>query len=285
MLNFTPLHAFVAARVDGMALVDTLTADIREEIKGALRRYSVLIFPNQAINDEQQIRFTQSFGPLETTKIGTEGTGTPLVILRNFDDNHHLVSTDHRQNLNNRANQLWHTDSSFKSIPAHASILSAREVPLCGGDTHFVSMRAVYRILPNELKARINGRYAIHSYATSRDAIHPKLMTQAERETLPPVRQPMVLHHGNELGPSLYLGSHVCAVEGFTQAEGQQLIRELMDFATQPEFVFTHQWTQYDLVMWDNRAVIHRATPYLQSNDRRHMVRSTIAGTPPTSVP
>ena len=283
MLNLTPLHPFIAARVDGAVLSDTINADIRQQIEGALRQHSVLIFPNQAINDEQQIRFTESFGALEKTKLGTEGTGTPLVTLRNFDDNNQLVSANHRQNLNNRANQLWHTDSSFKTIPARASVLSAREVPLCGGDTYFVNMRAVYRMLPNQLKSRVSNRYAIHSYATSRDAIDPKLMTKAEREALPPVRQPMVLHHENGLAPSLYLGSHACAVEGLSQIDGQQLIQELMDFSTQPQFIFRHEWTQYDLVMWDNRAVIHRATPYAQGDERRHMVRTTIAGALPRS--
>ena len=283
MLSFTPLHPLFAARAEGFIDAGTINADVCGQIKAALRQYSVLIFPNQAIDDDEQIHFTRQFGPLEATKIGTEGTGTPLVILRNFDDKNRLVESDHRQNLNNRANQLWHTDSSFKPIPAKASILSAREIPLCGGDTHFVSMRAVYRSLPHVLKSRINDRYALHSYAASRDAIDPKLITQQERMALPPVRQPMVLHDENGLNPSLYLGSHACAVEGLPEFEGQQLIQELMEFATQPEFIFAHAWTQYDLVMWDNRAVIHRATPYRQGDERRHMVRTTIAGSCPIS--
>ena len=282
MPAYTPLHRLFAAQVDNVDLSEPIDETTFSSIEAAFRQHSVLVFPNQPLDDEQQIAFSRRFGELEKTKLGTIGSGTHIVVLRNFDEFGDLVEANHRQNLTNQANQLWHADSSFKPVPALASMLSAREVPSEGGDTQFISMRKVYSELPDELKARVHGRYAVHSYAHSRDQIDRDLMTVPERETLPPVRQAMVLDHGEELGHSLYVGSHACTVEGLSEAEGHQLIEELMAFATQPRFIFTHCWENHDVVLWDNRAVVHRGRPYRHTRERRHMVRTTIAGHHPT---
>jgi alpha-ketoglutarate-dependent 2,4-dichlorophenoxyacetate dioxygenase len=284
MLKITPLNPLFAARVEGLDLArgvdDATFATIRE----AFDRFSVLVFAKQDIDDAGQIAFSERFGPLELTKVGTNGAGSKLVILTNTGADGAIVPPTDRQILNNKANQLWHADSSFKPIPARASMLSARAIPTVGGDTQFVSMRAVYAALPADLKLAVEGRVAIHDYAFSRTKVDPALMTEAERASLPPVRQAMVLDR-NRFGRSLYVGSHTAAVEGMDAAEGRALIERLLAFATQPRFVFSHRWALHDLVLWDNQAVIHRATPFPDAQERRHMVRTTIAGDLPTLAP
>ena len=252
------------------------------ELRAALLQHAVLVFPDQVLDDAQQIAFSQGFGPLEQTKVGTLGSGSQVVVLTNIGPDGAVVPPSHRQSLNNRANMLWHTDSSFKPMPAEASMLSARLIPATGGDTEFICMRSVYAALPDVLKAEIAGRVAIHDFAHSRSKIDPSLVTQAERDSLPPVRQAMVLDHGPALGKSLYLGAHAKAIEGKDDNSAGALIDELMDFATQDQFIYRHRWRPHDLLIWHNRAVLHRATPFDAGQEKRLMVRTTIAGDRPT---
>jgi alpha-ketoglutarate-dependent 2,4-dichlorophenoxyacetate dioxygenase len=282
MLDVTPLHPLFAARVSRLDLIRGISDADFVTILDAFERYSVLVFPDQNIDDARQIAFSERFGPLETTKTGTNGAGSPLVILTNVGGDGRIVPPNDRQILNNKANRLWHTDSSFKPIPARASMLSAREIPPGGGaDTQFVSMRAVYAELPEDLKRAVEGKVAVHDYTYSRSQIDPTLITDAERAAVPPVRQAMVLNH-SRYGRSLYIGSHASRVEGMNEADGRALLDRLLAFATQPRFVFSHRWAPHDLVLWDNRAVIHRATPFRSADERRRMVRTTIAGDAPT---
>ena len=275
-----PLHRFFGAIVEGVDLTKRINDETFTQLWNALTEFSVLVFPGQEINDAQQIAFSQRFGPLETTKVGTRGTGSPLVILSNIGEDNRVVPFANRLNMVNRANMQWHADSSFKRIPAQTSILSAREVPVTGGNTEFVSMRVVYAELPEDLKQAVEDRVAIHDFAHSRDKVDPNLMTDSERATLPPVRQAMVLDQGHKL--SLYIGSHVSDVEGMTTSESRKLIDRLLSFATQKQFIYRHTWCLHDLVMWDNRSVIHRAQPFINHKERRRMVRTTIAGVTPT---
>tara|TARA_B100001765_G_scaffold207473_1_gene165653 strand:- start:14 stop:862 length:849 start_codon:yes stop_codon:yes gene_type:complete len=275
-----PLHRLFGAIVEGVDVTKPIHDETFTELQNALTEFSVLVFPGQEINDAQQIAFSQRFGPLETTKVGTRGTGSPLVILSNIGEDNRVVPFADRLNMVNRANMQWHADSSFKRIPAQTSILSAREVPVTGGNTEFVSMRVVYAELPEDLKQAVEDRVAIHDFAHSRDKVDPNLMTDSERATLPPVRQAMVLDQGHKL--SLYIGSHVSDVEGMTTSESRKLIDRLLSFATQKQFIYRHTWCLHDLVMWDNRSVIHRAQPFINHKERRRMVRTTIAGVTPT---
>ena len=280
MIATRPLHRLFGAVVEGVDVTKPIHDETFTELQNALTEFSVLVFPGQEINDAQQIAFSQRFGPLETTKVGTRGTGSPLVILSNIGEDNRVVPFADRLNLVNRANMQWHADSSFKRIPAQTSILSAREVPVTGGNTEFVSMRVVYAELPEDLKQAVEDRVAIHNFAHSRDKVDPNLMTDSERATLPPVRQAMVLDQGHKL--SLYIGSHVSDVEGMTTSESRKLIDRLLSFATQKQFIYRHTWCLHDLVMWDNRSVIHRAQPFINHKERRRMVRTTIAGVTPT---
>ncbi len=280
MLAITPLHPLFAARVTGLDLMQALDSARFAEVRAAFERYSVLVFPGQAIDDAAQIALSERFGPLEATRAGINGTGSKLIVLTNVGPDGSIGAPTDKQVLNNRANQVWHTDSSFKPVPALASLLSAREIPAEGGDTEYASMRAAYDALPDADKAALRGWVAVHDFAWSRSRVDPTLMSDAERAAHPPVRQAMVVE--GEHGPALYLGAHAARVEGMPEAEGRALIDRLMAFATQPQFVYRHVWASHDLVLWDNRAVLHRATPFRSSNERRHMVRTTVAGQAPT---
>ena len=278
MPTITPLQPLFAARVSGLDLANDIDDATFATVRDAFDRYSVLVFPGQTITDEQQVRFSERFGPLEATRAGANGAGSKLIVLTNIAPDGSIGAPTDKQVLNNRANQVWHTDSSFKPVPARASLLSAREIPSLGGDTQYASMRLAYAALPDEDKRLVEGLVAVHDFGWSRSRIDAALMTEAERAANPPVRQAVVVDSPN--GKALYLGAHARCIEGMDEAEGRALIDRLMAFGTQERFVYSHRWAPHDLVMWDNRAVLHRATPFASSNERRHMVRTTVAGGP-----
>lgn len=282
MIGTKQMHPLLAAEITGLDVSAPIPEAVFSEINEAFRQHSVLVFRDQPITDDQQIAFSERFGDLETTKVGTVGTGSKLIVLSNMDADGTVVPPSDRQSLNNRANRSWHADSSFKAVPAMASMLSARIIPSKGGDTEYISMRAVYAELPDRLKQAVEGKVVVHDYAYSRSKIDPNLVTDEERAAVPPVRQAMVIDHGSDLGRSLYLGAHAARVEGMPEDEGRALIDELMAFATQERFVYAHKWRPLDLILWDNRAVIHRATPFESATEKRLMVRTTIAGEAPT---
>lgn len=284
MIDAKPLHPLFAAEVRGLDLVRPLDAATLRQIKDAFARYSVLVFRDQDITDEQQITFSEHFGSLERTKVGTPGAGSPLIILTNIGADGSITSPTDKQILNNKANQYWHADSSFKPVPAKASMLSARIIPSKGGNTEYLSMRAAFAALPPAKQAEIKGLVAIHDYSHGRSKIDPNLVTDEERRAVPPVRQAVVLDHG-AFGSSLYLGAHCAAIEGWPEAKGRALIDELMAHATQARFVYSHSWQPHDMILWDNRAVLHRATPFATTAEQRLMVRTTIAGDGPTIAP
>lgn len=280
-IDIAPLHPLFAAEVTGLSLDRMPDAPLQDTLRDAFERFGVLVFRDQRITDDQQIAFSHVFGDLEVTKVGTPGAGSALIVLTNIGPNGEIAVPTDKQVLNNRANQHWHADSSFKPVPAKASMLSARILPETGGNTEYICMRSVYAALPDEDKALLEGRVAIHDYAYGRSKIDPNLVTEEERKAVPPVRQAMVLDHG-KWGKSLYIGAHTAAVEGMPEAESRALIDRLMDFATQPQFIYSHKWQPHDMILWNNRAVVHRATPFPNATQRRKLVRTTIAGDAPT---
>ena len=281
MIAVERLHPLFAARVTGVDLRRPVPDDDFAAIREAFEEHLVLVFPGQDIDDAQQIAFSERFGPLETTRSGANGAGGKLVVLTNFDDGGALVPPTDKQIMNARANQFWHADSSFKAVPALASMLSARVLPPSGGDTQFASMRAAYAALPEADRAAIARRVAIHDFGWSRSRVDPALISPAERAALPPVRQSVVLDHGRH-GPSLYLGAHARTIEGMDDGEAAALIARLNVFATGERFIYAHVWSPHDVVLWHNRAVLHRATPFSGAAAKRRMVRTTIAGNAPT---
>jgi alpha-ketoglutarate-dependent 2,4-dichlorophenoxyacetate dioxygenase len=281
MFQTTPLTPILGARITGLDIARGVDGPTMAALRDALDRFSVLVFPDQHLDDAAQIAFSEGFGPLERTRPGAPGAGSPVIILSNIGPAGEIAPPTDKQLLNNKANRFWHHDSSFKPVPAYASLLSAREIPSAGGDTEFASMRAAFAALDPAEQAGLRGRAAIHDFGWSRARVDATLVSEAERHQHPPVRQALVLEE-NPYGPALYLGAHARGIEGMDEAQSRALIERLMAHATQPAFTYAHRWQPHDLVMWDNRAVLHRATPFATTTERRHMVRTCVAGIAPT---
>jgi alpha-ketoglutarate-dependent 2,4-dichlorophenoxyacetate dioxygenase len=198
------------------------------------------------------------------------------VILKTLDDNGNVVPEDHRLALRNKANQLWHTDSPFKRLPALASVLSSRIIPGRGGETEFVSTRLAFERLDPALRKRLENSFAWHDYAYSRGKIAPGLASPEERAALPPQCWRLVWKNPINGRGALYIASHAYAIEGMEDAAGKKLLGELMDAATAPGVSYVHTWRKGDVIMWDNRATMHRGRPW-PANEPRYMVRTTIS--------
>jgi alpha-ketoglutarate-dependent 2,4-dichlorophenoxyacetate dioxygenase len=289
-LTITSVHPALGARVEGVDLAAPLDDATFGKIHDAFQEYSVLVFPGQRLTDEQQMAFTTRFGPLETTikSIGQERRlHENMVDLSNVDPQAEgrLMGWNDRRMLYQSGNQLWHTDSSFKPVPAMASLLSGREVPPVGGETEYVSMRHAYATLPAELQRRLEGRVVVHSILYSRSTIAKGLFDPEHEQELPPVRQALVRANPFNGRRAIYIGSHAWYIEGMDYSESRRLLDELLAHTTRPECVYQHRWTRWDLVMWDNRAVLHRGRPWDATQHRRVMRRTTLAGEGPTAEP
>ena len=279
-LNIRPLHPVFAAEITGVDLTKPLSAEAHAEIVAAMDVYAVAVFPNQPLTDEQQIAFSARFGPLETTRQAHRADFKPRLNLHisdisNIDDNSRVMSADDRRRMSGLANRLWHTDSSFKATPAKYSLLSARIVPSSGGDTQFADLRAAYDALPDKKKREIEGLVAMHSIIYSRSTIGFSDFTPEEHAALPPVPQVIVRTHPGSGRKTLYLASHAHEIVGMPVPEARVLLHELMDHATQPQFVFTHRWKAGDLVIWDDRCTMHRAREF-DMTEVREMHRTTV---------
>jgi alpha-ketoglutarate-dependent 2,4-dichlorophenoxyacetate dioxygenase len=268
-----------AAEVRGVTLDQvTRSGAAYAAVRAAFEAHSVLVFRGQNVSDEKQLAFSRRFGPPEVTKVGSMGTGSHFVILSTIGSDGKVVPPDHRQAMRSRANQLWHTDSSFKRVPALTSILSARIIPDHGGETEFVSTRVAFELLDEGLAKQLENSFAWHSYAHSRDQIAPGLATPEETAALPPVCWRMVWRNPANRRGALYLASHAYAIEGMAAAVGRKLIDELVAAATAPGTAYLHKWQQGDVVMWDNRATMHRGRPW-PAHEPRLMIRTTISAT------
>lgn len=206
-----------------------------------------------------------------------------LADISNLDENNNIRSTSDRWRMMMLANQLWHTDSSFKRVPGKVSFLSAHEVPPSGGETEFADLRAAFDALELATKERIEGLVAEHSIFYSRSLIGYTEFSDEERAALPPVPQTIVRIHPGSGRKTLYLASHASHIIGWPVALGRALLDELITFATQPRFVYQHRWRAGDLVVWDNRCTLHRGRPYDDANFRRDMRRTTVEDSAPTS--
>ena len=276
-MELVSLSPHFGAEVCGIDLVDVATNDAAySRVRAAFEEHSVLLFRDQEVTDEVQAAFSRAFGPLELVKLGSEGAGSFYSRLHNIAADGSPVDETHRYALTARANQLWHTDSSFKKTPALASVLSARIVPSDGGETEFASTRAAWERLPATMRMRLRDTVVTHAYAYSRDQIDAALMTAPERAALPPVRWRMTWRNPINGKIALYIASHAYAVDGLSADEARSLLDDLISEATRPEYLYRHRWRAGDVVMWDNRATMHRGRPW--PNDQpRSMVRTTIS--------
>jgi alpha-ketoglutarate-dependent 2,4-dichlorophenoxyacetate dioxygenase len=280
-IELRPLHPTIGAEVRGVDITRPVTPEIFAEIDVAFSRYGVLVFPSQPVTDEQQLAFSRLFGPLEVNPnyAGAKMRLRPdIADISNLDPEGRVLVRDDRRNLFNLGNQLWHTDSSFKHVPAKCSLLSARELPSSGGETEFADLRAAWDALSEPRKRQLEGLVVEHSIFRSRSQIGFADFNDEIFRQLPPVPQALVRHHRYSSRTSLYLASHASHVIGRPVEEGRALIEELIAFATRPQFVYQHRWTVGDLVMWDNRCTMHRGRPY-DDTQRRVLHRTTVSDT------
>jgi alpha-ketoglutarate-dependent 2,4-dichlorophenoxyacetate dioxygenase len=286
-ITIRQLHKHFVGEVSGIDLRKPLTCEEAAEIAAGMDKYAVLVFHGQDITDDQQMAFALNFGERENPRGGNISKKEDARLDSGLNDVSNLgkdgrpLARDNRVHLFNLGNCLWHSDSSFRAIPAKFSLLSARVVNPKGGNTEFADMRAAYDALDDETKAEIENLICEHSLMYSRGSLGFLDYTEEEKAMFKPVLQRLVRTHPVHGRKSLYLSSHAGAVRGMSVPEGRLLLRDLTEHATQPEFVYVHKWTVHDLVMWDNRQTMHRVRRYDQSQPR-DMRRATVAGARPT---
>jgi len=286
-IEIRQIHPVFVGEVSGVDVTRPLAPDEVAAIEAGMDRHAVLVFRDQQVTDEQQMAFTLNFGRIEDARGGniTKPEDRRLRVgmndVSNLGRDGRPLDPTSRVHWFNLGNLLWHSDSSFRAIPAKYSILSARVVNPRGGNTEFADMRAAYDALDPETKAEIEDLVCEHSLMYSRGALGMQDFTDEERAMFRPVRQRLVRTHPVTGRKSLYLASHAGAIVGMPVPEARILLRDLTEHATQPRFVYAHVWRPWDLVMWDNRQVMHRGRRYDQRYPR-DMRRTTVAGDAPT---
>jgi alpha-ketoglutarate-dependent 2,4-dichlorophenoxyacetate dioxygenase len=287
-ITFVPLHPIIGAECSGVDIGAPLTPEQAASIDDGMDRYAVLVFRRKTpLSTEQQIAFTRNFGELEPpyTQIqspeGKRLDSPHLADISNLGPNESILGRDDRKRLFGLGNQLWHSDSSYKVIPARYSLLCAHVVPPEGGNTEFADMRAAYDALDDKTKELLEDLVCEHSRIFSKGALGFSF-TEEEVRAFAPVRQRLVRTHRKTGRKSLYLSSHAGRVVGWPVPEAMLLLRELTEHATQRQFVYSHGWRVGDLVMWDNRTVMHRARRYEDEKHPRDLRRTTLSDGVPT---
>ena len=288
-MTIAQIHTHFVGEVSGLDLREPVAPEDAVRLNQALDRYGVLVFRGQNITDEQQLAFTLNFGEIElaiggnVTKPSERRLDVKLADVSNLDQNGKVMAKDDRRRMFNLGNRLWHSDSSFRAVPAKYSLLSGRIVTTDSGNTEFADMRAAYDELDAKTKDLIEDMICEHSLIYSRGALGFEELTPEEKKNFTPVRQSLVRTHPVTGRKSLYLSAHIGQIIGMPRPEAMCLIRDLAEHATQPKFVHSHRWQQYDLVMWDNRQTMHRVRAFDDVNVIRDMRRTTIAGDTPTT--
>ena len=285
-VSIRPLHPVFAGEVEGVDCTRSLGADAVAAIEAGMDRFAVLVFRDQDLTDEQQVAFSRNFGEIESygtpgniRKPGEHRLQTPGIIdFSNLDKTGDILSVDDRIAFFKLADRLWHSDSSFRPVPAKYSLLSGRVLPSWGGNTEFADMRAAYEALDERTKSEIEPLVCLHSLRYSRAAIGFTELTQDEIVAFRPIRQRLVRTHPVTGRKSLFLASHAGEVEGWTIPASRMFLRDLTEHATQREFVYSHEWRLHDLVVWDNRQTMHRARRFDDRNEIRDVRRTTLAG-------
>jgi alpha-ketoglutarate-dependent 2,4-dichlorophenoxyacetate dioxygenase len=279
-ITVCPVTQGFAAEIGDVDLSQPIAADDLAAIKDAFATYAVLVFPDQQLSQDQHLDFARNFGPLETTiaafrKDATLRLPPHLSDVSNLAPDNEMWGRESRQRMFQLGNRLWHTDSSFKRLPARASLLYARSVAPVGGHTEFADERAAYDALPDAMKRRLDGLVAEHSIFNSRARLGFTSFSDEERQSMPAVPQVLVRTIPESGRKSLYLASHAGRIFGMPEPEGRALIEELVAHATQRQFVYTHRWRVHDLVIWDNRCTMHRGTEFDDLRWKRDVQRAT----------
>jgi alpha-ketoglutarate-dependent 2,4-dichlorophenoxyacetate dioxygenase len=283
-LTIRPIHPLFCGEVSGVDLARELSPQQVQALEAGMDRYAVLLFRDQPLTDEQQMAFSRHFGELENPhggniprKADDRRIRAEMNDVSNLDKDGRPLDRESRQRLFNLGNMLWHSDSSFKAVPAKYSMLSGRIINPVGGNTEFADMRAAYDELDAATKAQIEDWICEHSLMVSRGSLGFPDFTDEERALFKPVRQRLVRVHPVTGRKSLYLSSHAGTILGMPTPEARIVLRDLTEHATQPRFVHVHQWRLHDLLMWDNRQTMHRARRYDESQPR-DVRRTTVAG-------
>jgi alpha-ketoglutarate-dependent 2,4-dichlorophenoxyacetate dioxygenase len=274
---------FFAGEVSGIDITQPLSRADAAAISAGMDGFGVLVFRDQHVTDETQLAFSRNFGALEQAtgdinfgKADRRGLPDEVNDISNLDRNNQVMARDDRKRLFSLGNRLWHSDSSFKAVPAKYSLLSARVIPGAGGNTEFADMRAAYDALDDATKAECENLVCEHSQIYSRSILGFTDFTDDERRRFAPVQQRLVRRHPSTGRKSLFLASHAGTIAGWPMPEARMFLRDLTEHATQRRFVYSHVWRQWDLVMWDNRATMHRARPF-NAGEVRDMHRTTVA--------
>ncbi len=271
----------IGVEITGINLSQPQSDDMLSEIRRLWVDHVVAVFPGQIVNDDQHIAFSQRLGELELINMAAlQCEGRPEIYeATNLDKDGNIMTDDHPILTINRGNQKWHSDSSFKAVPATASMLHAYIVPEEGGQTEFANMAAAYEALDAETKELCEGLTAIHDFYWSRRNVEEQAFTKAERDAIPPARHPLIRLHPETGRKAIYVGSHTREIEGWNFAESRALIERLIVHGTGPEFTYRHDWEVGDMVLWDNRSALHRGLAFDDQREKRRLHRTTIAGT------
>ena len=267
------------AAVTGADLSQPLLPALRETILAAFREHHVLVFRDQDLDKEAQLAFTRQFGEIED-HVARHSAGDRYGLVHTVTN----IGADGlpTMKLQQVGNYHWHTDKSYHAVPSLMTLLHAKELPRAGGDTQFANMAMAYAALPKETKQRIAPLRAVHSWAASRRRAGAPPPSEIEMRERPPVDHPLVRTHPETGAKTLYIGNHASHIQGMPEAEGEALLLELLQHATQPQFVYTHHWRPGDLVMWDNRCLLHRALAnYEMTKERRVLHRTVVTGSVP----
>lgn len=279
-ITIKKLHPLFVAEIGGVDTGEPMDDATFAEIRAALDEYSVLVFHDQSLDDERQVAFSKRFGPLEIAGKANPGVGSAFARQSNLDiETGAVIPAEDRRMIYQKGNYLWHTDSSFKAVPSLCSLLAARVVPPVGGNTEFATMTAAYDALPDDIKQKLEGLVAEHSLIYSRGTVTPTGALTAEMKAeLPGAWQTMTRENPVSHRKAIYAGAHCSHIIGWPREESRKFIAWLNEFATQPQFCYSHAWREGDLVVWDNRAVLHRATAYDTQGHKRLMQRTTVSG-------
>ena len=287
-ITVKPVTPDFVAEISGLDLAQPLKPADRDAIEAAINRYAIVVFHDQKLSDDQQIDFARHFGPIHSsaqrarhTSIKHRLPSTEIADISNLDGDCNVLAPDSKRRLDWLANRLWHTDASFRAVPGALSMLYAHVVPDEGGDTEFADLRAAYDALPQKTKDQIEPLIAEHSIWHSRGQLAVTRYTEEELKSLPPVPQRVVRRHPGSGRKTLYVASHASHIIGMPIADGRLLLLDLIEHATQRQFVHSHPWKQGDLVIWDNRCTMHRARPFdtTKVRDLRRVTTRDVAST------
>ncbi len=287
--NIEPVRADqpdFAGRVTGLDIAQGISADEAAEIEAGMDHYGVLVLGDQVIDDDQQFAFSRHFGPMElatgdAARAGERRLPKEINDISNLDQQGHILARDDRRRLFNLGNQLWHSDSSYKPTPAKYSLLSAHTIPGTGGNTELADMRAAWDALDANTKNECQDLVCEHSLMTSRGLLGFTDFSEEEQRNWAPVPQRLVRRHPSTGRLSLFLASHIGTIRGWPTPEARVFLNDLTEHATQRRLVYAHEWRQWDLVIWDNRVVMHRARRFNETVVR-DMRRTTVADSAPT---